>query len=291
MSEGVRLARGVVVRRLLAVDEASGSVSSLHAQVMAEAAGVTGRTVWRWLSEARAARLEGRSRRGGFSLSDAWWAQLAEVGGNVAALHRRMTDDGAVEGVPSLGTLRRSVSRDLRAGRVLQVARLARGRGEAGRYDRFLAELELQRADEGLPVVDAEPGDPVAAVPEKGGVLPQRGGVRLFVPGARLVSTAGVAAVVEAEGHTVAARGTGCVFGDPGVGKTVAVQQALHLLPSRVPVWRAVVGVKLGLPQMRVSLLEALGLPAGSLALTGILGNDRCCSSPRLIQFSTTGEG
>ncbi|MGW0771981.1 hypothetical protein [Streptomyces sp. NPDC002676] len=26
-------------------------------------------------------------------------------------------------------------------------------------------------------------------------------------------------------------------LGDPGVGKTVAVQQALYLLPSRVPVW------------------------------------------------------
>ena len=81
-----------------------------------------------------------------------------------------------------------------------------------------------------------------------------------------MVSTAGVAAVVEAVGHTVAARGIGCVFGDPGVGKTVAVQQALHLLPARVVVWRAVVGVKPGLPQMRASLLDALGLAAGSLS-------------------------
>ncbi|MEU9446783.1 ATP-binding protein [Streptomyces sp. NPDC048304] len=67
-------------------------------------------------------------------------------------------------------------------------------------------------------------------------------------------------------GHTAAARGIGCVFGEPGVGKTVAVQQALHLLPSRVPVWRAVVGVKPALPQMRASLCEALGLSAGSLS-------------------------
>ncbi|MEU6865853.1 hypothetical protein ABZ924_21790 [Streptomyces sp. NPDC046876] len=52
------------------------------------------------------------------------------------------------------------------------------------------------------------------------------------------------------------------VFGEPGVRKTVAVQQALHLLPDRVPVWRAVVGVKPGLPQMRASLLQALGLAA-----------------------------
>lgn len=90
--------------------------------------------------------------------------------------------------------------------------------------------------------------------------------MRLFVAGARLVSTAAVASVVEAVGHTVAARGIVCVFGDTGLGKTVAVQQALHLLPFRVPVWRAVVGVRPGLPQVRSSLLEAVGLPPGSLA-------------------------
>ncbi len=56
------------------------------------------------------------------------------------------------------------------------------------------------------------------------------------------------------------------MFGEPGVGKTVAVQQALHLLPSWAPVWRAVVGVKPGTPQMRASLLDACGLSAASLA-------------------------
>ncbi|WP_398875521.1 ATP-binding protein [Streptomyces prunicolor] len=49
------------------------------------------------------------------------------------------------------------------------------------------------------------------------------------------------------------------------MGKTVAVEQALHLLPARVPVWRAVVGVRPGLPQVRAALCEALGLPSGSL--------------------------
>lgn len=190
------------------------------------------------------------------------------MGGNVAALYRRMTADGPAEGVPSLGTLHRAVSRDLRAGRVLEVARPSRNRVEAGRYDRVLAELKLERVGEGLPVVDADPVAPGAEADGDGeeGAGPSRGGVRLFVPGARVVSTAGVAAVVEAVGHTAAARGIGCVFGNPGVGKTVAVQQALYLLPARVPVWRAVVGVKPGLPQMRVSLLDALGLEAGSLS-------------------------
>ncbi|MFJ3638078.1 AAA family ATPase [Streptomyces sp. NPDC090112] len=259
-----RLVRGVVVRRLLAVDQVSGSVSSLHVRVMAEAAGVSVRTVWRWLSEAREGRLEPVPRHDRFTLDEEWWTVLAEVGGNVAALRRRMTDDASssVTDVPSLATLQR----DLRAGRVLAVARPARNRVEASRYDRALADLKLQQAGEGLPVVDTDP----VALPEDGDggqdIAPQRGGVRLFVPGARVVSTAGVAAVVESVGHTVAARGIGCWFGDPRVGKTVAVQQALHLLPSRVPVWRAVVAVKPGLPQMRGSLLEALGLEGGSLS-------------------------
>lgn len=262
-----RLARGVVVRRLL-VDQGPGSVSSLHVQVMAEAAGVSVRTVWRWLSEAREGRLEPAVRQDRFTLDDGQWQVLAEVGGNVAALHRWLTADGSSSagGTPSLGTLHRAVQRDLRAGRVLEVARPSRNRVEVGRYDRVLAELKLERAGEGLPVVDADPVVPAGAVSEEDAAPPPRGGVRLFVPGARVVSTAGTAAVVEAVGHTVAARGVGCVFGEPGVGKTVAVQQALHLLPDRVPVWRAVVGVKPGLPQMRASLLDAMGLSAGSLS-------------------------
>ncbi|MFD8978876.1 hypothetical protein [Streptomyces sp. NPDC059564] len=125
------------------------------------------------------------------------------------------------------------VLRDLRAGRVLEVARPSRNWVEASRYERVLADLKLPRAGEGLPVVDAVSEVPAVAEPDEEDTGPPRGGVRLFVPGARVVSTAEVAAVVEAVGHTVAARGIGCVFGDPGVGKTVAVQQALHLLPDR----------------------------------------------------------
>ncbi|MEH0449836.1 hypothetical protein QA811_41235 [Streptomyces sp. B21-102] len=79
------------------------------------------------------------------------------------------------------------------------------------------------------------------------------------------MSTRQVAAVVEAVGHTVAARAIGCVYGDMGLGKTVAVERALHLLPGRVPVWRAVVGVAAGLPQVLAALCEVLGLPSGSL--------------------------
>ncbi|MFE3553455.1 AAA family ATPase [Streptomyces sp. NPDC059193] len=249
-------------------------MSRLHVRVAAELAGVSERTVWRWLAEGRAGRIEARPRRDGFAVSEALWAVLAEEGGNVSGLRRRLERahaDGGLEEwgvgrVPSLSTLQRVVLRDLRAGRVLEVARPSRNRVEASRYERVLADLKLERAGEGLPVLDSAGEVSGVAESDEESTGPSRGGVRLFVPGARVVSTGAVAEVVEVVGHTVAARGIGCVFGDPGVGKTVAVQQALHLLPDRVPVWRAVVGVKPGLPQMRASLLEALGLAAGSLS-------------------------
>ncbi|MFF2308354.1 AAA family ATPase [Streptomyces sp. NPDC058128] len=159
------------------------------------------------------------------------------------------------------------IKRDLGAGRVLEVARPAQaGVGlEPSRYDRALADLGLVDGKGGPLVVDGPPTD--GRIPEGGaadaGV--RGGGVRLYVPGARLVSTRQVAAVVEVVGHTVAARGMCCVYGDTGLGKTVAVEQALHLLPGRVPVWRAVACVAPGLPQLRASLCEALGLQSGAL--------------------------
>nr|WTA00194.1 AAA family ATPase [Streptomyces sp. NBC_00857] len=263
--------RGVVVRRLLAVDVA-GSLRTLHVRIAAEAAGVSERTVWRWLSEGREGQIEARSRQGGLSLSDGLWAVLAEVGGNVAALHRRLSEAEAAgtlgewgfQRVPSAATLHRVVRQDLRAGRVLEVARPAKARIEPSHYDRALAELRLTAGPEGPLVLDSQAQDPPSARPQT--VTSQRaGGVRLYAPGARLVSTRQLSAVVEAVGHTVAARGVCCVYGDTGHGKTVAVQQALYLLPARTPVWRAVVAVKPGLPQLRAALLDALGLPAGAL--------------------------
>ncbi|MFD4949956.1 AAA family ATPase [Streptomyces sp. NPDC058409] len=267
------------MRRLLAVDE-SGSLRTLHVRIAAEAAGVSERTVWRWLSEGRDGRIEARSRRGGLSLSEGLWAVLGEVGGNVAALHRRLDEaetagrlgEWGLESVPSVATLHRVVRRDLRAGRVLEIARQARTRIEPSRYDRALAELRFTAGPEGPLVLDSgQTQDQPQAGPEtvtsQRGSVSRAGGVRLYAPGARLVSTRQLSGVVEAVGHTVAARGVCCVYGDTGHGKTVAVQQALHMLPARTPVWRAVVAVKPGLPQLRAALLDALGLPAGVLTL------------------------
>lgn len=270
----VSLARGVVVRRLLAVD-GQGTLTALHVRIAAGLAGVSERTVWRWLADGRRGFVEARPRQDGFSLSDALWEALAQAGGNVAELRRRMLqaqEEGTLEGwgaqcVPSLPTLHRVIKRDLGAGRVLEVARPAGARVglEPSRYDRALADLGLLDGQGGPLIVDGPSADgsvPEGGAPDAGA---RGGGVRLYVPGARLVSTRQVAAVVEAVGHTVAARGMCCVYGDTGLGKTVAVEQALRLLPVRVPVWRVVAGVAPGLPQLRASLCEAFGMQSGAL--------------------------
>ncbi|MFJ2191707.1 AAA family ATPase [Kitasatospora sp. NPDC087861] len=273
------LMRRVVVRRLLDVD-ATGQLSSVHARIAAESAGVSVRTVWRWLAEAReSGRLETVPRRGGFVVTEELWVRLSGLGGNVAALHRELTaragsdsGRGSAGLVPSLGTLHRAVQRERRAGRVLQGVRPGRGRVESAVYDRALAELALPgTVDEAGQAPPAPHTDPVAsAVPvpvavSDGSAPAVPLGVRLYVPGARVVATRQLGEVAEAIGHTVAARGIACVYGDAGQGKTVAVHRALGLLPSRVPVRLAQVAVKPALPQLRAALLTAFGLPATAL--------------------------
>ncbi|MET9499729.1 ATP-binding protein [Streptomyces sp. NPDC006552] len=56
-----------------------------------------------------------------------------------------------------------------------------------------------------------------------------------------------------------------CVDGNPGHGKTVAIHQALRVLPRRTEVHRMLVAVKPALPQLRAALLTAFGLPATAL--------------------------
>ncbi|GGV41990.1 hypothetical protein GCM10010495_69540 [Kitasatospora herbaricolor] len=271
------LTRQVVVRRLLAVDEA-GQLSSVHARIAAETAGVSVRTVWRWLAEAReTGRVETAPRRKGFMVSDELWDRLSELGGNVAALHRELTAQTASNPgqesaglVPSLGTLHRVVQRERQAGRVLQGVRPGRGRVDPVVYDRALTELALPgTVDEAgaaprataprrvaVPDSSAAPSGTAAAVPL---------GARLYVPGAHVVATSQLGEITEALAHTIAARQIACVYGDAGQGKTVAVHQALRLLPRRVPVRQAQVAVKPALPQLRAALLTAFGLPATAL--------------------------
>ncbi|WP_344640992.1 ATP-binding protein [Kitasatospora cystarginea] len=273
------LVRQVVVGRLLVLDEA-GTLASVHARIAAESAGVSVRTVSRWLAAARqSGRLEAVPRRGAFTVTEELWARLSEVGGNVAALHRQLagqagSDPGQafVGPVPSLATLQRAVRRERQAGRVLQTTRPGSGRVDPAVYDRALAELALpgtvDEASQAPPAPPPAPGpttEPAApAVPDgSSGAVPL--GVRLYVPGAHVAATRQLGEVTEAIAHTIAARGIACVYGDTGQGKTVAVHQALGLLPRRLPVRQAQVAVKPALPQLRAALLTAFGLPATAL--------------------------
>jgi hypothetical protein len=231
------LVRRTVVGRLLALDEA-GKLGSVHARIAAESAGVSVRTVWNWLAAARrSGRLEALPRQGGFTVSDQLWVRLSGVGGNVSALHRELTErpEGGSAGewvgpVPSLATLQRVVRRERQAGRVLAAARPGRGRVDPVVYDRALAELALPgTVDE---AGQAPPAPEAAASAVSDGVAVPVG-VRLYVPGAYVVSTRQLGEMVEAVAHTVAARGIACVYGDAGQGKSVAVYQALRLLPRR----------------------------------------------------------
>jgi hypothetical protein len=267
------LTRSVVVRRLLALDEA-GTLQTVHVRIAAQTAGVNVRTVWRWLAAAKeSGRIEPVARRGAFTLTDALWVRLGELGGNVKALHGWMAEHAdevlpalGRERLPSLSTLYHAANRERRAGRVLDLARPNYARVDPASYDRALAELALpgtideagQATTDPAPKDDAESADPAST-------SPFTDGVRLYVPGAYVVSTQQLGAVTEALAHTVAARGIVCVYGDPGHGKTVAVHQALRLLPRRTPVHRALVAVKPALPQLRAALLTAFGLPATAL--------------------------
>ncbi|MFI6986682.1 AAA family ATPase [Embleya sp. NPDC050154] len=139
----------------------------------------------------------------------------------------------------------------MRAGRLLEVAPGSRTGTPPSDYDRALADLRLDE-------LFTEPASPA---PEEAGLddhSPVVSRARLYTPDARLVVTTQVAAVVEAVGHVAAARGVLCVFGDAGRGKTVAVERALRLLPSRVPAWRAAAPIQATLPHLRAALVAAL---------------------------------
>lgn len=266
--------RSVVVRRLLTLDEA-GTLQTVHVRIAAETAAVNVRTVWRWLAVAKeSGRVEPAGRRSAFTLTDALWARLGELGGNVKGLHCWMAEHaGEVlpaldrDRLPSLSTLHEAVNRERRAGRVLDLPRPGYARVDPAAYDRALADLALPGTidEAGQATADPVPREGAGGAGTAGTSPFTEDGVRLYVPGAHVVTTRQLGTVTEALTHTLAARGIVCVYGDPGHGKTVAVHQALRLLPRRIPVHRALVAVKPALPQLRAALLTAFGLPATAL--------------------------
>ncbi|MFE9361144.1 AAA family ATPase [Streptomyces olivaceoviridis] len=268
------LAWQVVVRRLLALDEA-GTLQTVHVRIAAQSAGVHVRTVWRWLAVAReSGSFEPARRRAAFVLTDVLWARLGELGGNVKALHRWMAEHAAEvlptvgrDRLPSLTTLHHAATRERRAGRVLDLPRPGYARVDPAAYDRALAELALPGTVDEAGQATTEPAakDGTENAQTASTTPFTDSGVRLYVPGAHVVSTRQLGQVTEAIAHTITARGIVCVYGDPGHGKTVAAQQALRLLPRRTPVHRALVAVKPALPQLSAALLTAFGLPATAL--------------------------
>ncbi|WP_158716779.1 helix-turn-helix domain-containing protein [Streptomyces sp. NRRL F-5555] len=103
----------------------AGELSTRHVRAVAETVGVSERTVWRWLEQAKASgRVEAPVRQG-YAVSDEVWELLGEAGGggNVSELGRRLVAAGGEVPVPSMSTLCRVIRRDRRAGRALVTGR------------------------------------------------------------------------------------------------------------------------------------------------------------------------
>lgn len=119
---GPVLPRGLVVRRLLERQQA-GELATRHVRAVAETVGVSERTVWRWLEQAKATGQVEAPVRQGYAVSDEVWELLGEAGGNVSELRRRLVAAGGEVPVPSMSTLCRVIRRDRRAGRALLTGR------------------------------------------------------------------------------------------------------------------------------------------------------------------------
>ncbi|MFD8514381.1 AAA family ATPase [Streptomyces antimycoticus] len=262
----------MLVARLLELD-AAGALTTAHVRAGAQVGGVNVRTVWRWLE---AARTEGRVEcrpRARLELSDHAWEVLAQVGGNVAALHRNMKEAGGE--VPSLASLHRVVRRDLQAGRVLPDRAVVRRERDEQQTRQALADLALAGPSEGGAVKTSGPPPP-RLVPEAAGGLPMGesgalAGVALPA-GAQLVWTSSVRAVAEAVGQAMATQGAVCLFGDPGRGKTAAVRMALREVPAGWKVTWVPVPVRPSVAGMRRAVFDALAL-AGRFPHTSALAD------------------
>ncbi len=283
VTAGLRVSRPVLVARLLELD-AAGALATAHVRAGAQVAGVSVRTVWRWLDAARTDGRVERRPRSRLELSDQAWEVLAQAGGNVAVLHRHLKE--AAGEVPSLASLYRVVHRDLQAGRVLPDRAVVRREREERRTRQALADLALAGPREGGAAEVAARRPPrskstaASAVPVgESGVL-----VGVVLPaGARLVRTSSVRAVAEAVGQAMAVQGAVCVFGDPGRGKTVAVRMALHEVPPGWKVTWVPVPVRPSVAGMRRAVFDALALPGRfphtsalvDAAVAGALGEAR----------------
>ena len=109
--------RAASVRRLVALAQ-TGRLGVEHVEMVAGAQGVSSRTVWRWVRQARAGEGLDRRPRRRFEVTDEIRQRLAFWRGNAAAVHRELVEAARHGGpvAPSLSTLQRAVARDLLAG-------------------------------------------------------------------------------------------------------------------------------------------------------------------------------
>lgn len=132
------LGREQAVSRLLAL-EGRGELGAEHVRLVASAAGVSRKTVRRWLEAGRQGRT-GPVERDRFRITDELHGRLVAWCGNAAAVHRdlvREAERARAEGkevpdVPSLATLHRAIRLDLNPG---QRAALAGGERARRRHD------------------------------------------------------------------------------------------------------------------------------------------------------------
>ena len=105
------------MRRLAALADA-GRLGSGQVRSAAGALGVSERTVWRWVGQARAGEGLDRRPRGRFQVTGEVRQRLAFWRGNAAAVHRELAAAARAGGppAPSLSTLQRAVARDVLAG-------------------------------------------------------------------------------------------------------------------------------------------------------------------------------
>lgn len=185
-------------------------LATRHVCAVAEMVGVSERTVWRWLKQARSTgRMEAGVRQG-YAVSYGVWELLGEVGGIVAELRRRLTAAGGGASVPSASTLHRVIPRDRRAGRPLLTGREPEV-AVPRRQDR-LSEL-------GLTVVTGKDGGGQVFLLEQKHLAH----VPVLVPGAQVVHTSAVRSVLRSVAHAAAVGAVVCLYGDAGQGKTVAL--------------------------------------------------------------------
>lgn len=133
-TEPVRLspdARRLLVERLRQAGNDDGLLSQRVRQA-AEGAGVSERTLWRWLRDGAPAEHPG----GGYQLTDADLDEYVSHRGNMAAVWRALHANG--DG-PSLRTLQRAFDRDLRPGERAAVVEGAEGRRRHQVYLRWEA--------------------------------------------------------------------------------------------------------------------------------------------------------